>query len=138
MMNREALTKQLIYLMQYALSSLLAVALDFGIYAALSYNGLLPPGLANAVSAPAGFFVGWFIAGKTIFHRYGIKSRGYMVWFVFLILTIPVYSVMLQSIVWLGFDKYIAKIFMLGASFSINSFCFKYVILKKFSGSSSL
>lgn len=132
-MNRDALTNQLIYLFKYAISSLLGVAFDFGIYTALSYNGILPPGLANAVSIPIGGFVGWLIAGKTIFHTYGITSSGYLVWAVYLLLVIAVSSIMIQFLVGVGLDKYIAKILMIGIAFCVNSVFFKHVVLKKFS-----
>lgn len=125
------MSSELLYLLKYALTSALAVMTDSIFYVLLTQSNLLLPGVANAVSTPVGFIIGWIISGKTLFRSHNIPLSGYVLWIAYQFLAILIYSVIIQGLTKVYFDKYVAKIIVITLSFCINSMIFRFIILKK-------
>lgn len=119
------------YFIKYATSSLLAVALDYGLFVVLVNYTSLGVFISNLTSTTIGFMVAWLISGKTLFRKENLKLKHYLVWFTYQFVMIQVYSLAITfSIALLG-HKEVQKFLLLAISFAINSLFFKFVVLNK-------
>lgn len=123
----------IIYLFKYAVSSAIAVLLDFMIFYLLIYYVDCSLFISNIISTITGFFIGWIVSGCTIFRKYNLKFLNYFLWFSFQFFAIPSYSLCLQFFSSLYGNTFVIKAIIIVFSFLINSIYFKFFVLKKYS-----
>ena len=101
-----------VYFIKYATSSLLAVALDYGLFVVLVNYSSLGVFISNLTSTTIGFIVAWLISGQTLFRKENLKLKHYLIWFIYQFVMIQVYSLAITfSIALLG-HKEVQKYYM--------------------------
>ena len=119
------------FFIKYAVSSLLAVALDYGLFVVLVNYSSIGVFISNLTSTTLGFIVAWLISGKTLFRKENLKLKHYLVWFTYQFVMIQVYSLAITFSISLLGHKEVQKFLLLAISFVINSIFFKLVVLNK-------
>ncbi len=119
------------FFIKYAVSSLLAVVLDYGLFVVLVNLSSLGVFFSNLTSTTIGFIVAWLISGQTLFRKENLKFKHYQIWFIYQFVMIQVYSIAITFSIALFGHKEVQKFLLLAISFAINSLFFKLVVLNK-------
>ena len=119
------------FFIKYAVSSLLAVVLDYGLFVVLVNLSSLGVFFSNLTSTTIGFIVAWLISGQTLFRKENLKFKHYQSWFIYQFVMIQVYSIAITFSIALFGHKEVQKFLLLAISFAINSLFFKLVVLNK-------
>lgn len=119
------------FFIKYAVSSLLAVTLDYGLFVVLVNYSSLGVFISNLTSTTIGFIVAWLISGQTLFRKENLKLKHYLIWFIYQFVMIQVYSIAITFTIALFGHKEVQKFLLLAISFAINSLFFKFMVLNK-------